>query len=326
MAQRKLEKNPQRYIKIPMGWEVSAAPDDKQAVPPYMISDGISFGQKPTATKLLDDTGALVVELGDEYLVSKRINLDLRDSNETNPHFSYKIRGEVRLPLIDDMGKTIGTKTTPIGKTIPIIRVDIDTLIKKVEEESIPLAKAGVADVVFISEDANKLLGQINFTLSPSAVREMDEYRLYDLNLNDDIYGIEAPSIEGLDENQKIDETKLSKNLEEIDKRLQALNKDFNMIKEVYFNGKAPSGMIKDKSTGTVVDGVTTTTDMQSDPNASKSNDTNPQRIIDESKIVTPPAKSKGGLFGMLGKNRDAINSTTTAVTGLTSRLKALEK
>ena len=164
MAKRKLEKNPQRYIKIPMGWEVSAAPDDKQAVPPYMISDGISFGQKPTATKLLDDTGALVVELGDEYLVSKRINLDLRDSNETNPHFSYKIRGEVRLPLIDDMGKTIGTKTTPIGKTIPIIRVDIDALNKKVEEESIPLAKAGVADVVFISEDANKLLAQINFT------------------------------------------------------------------------------------------------------------------------------------------------------------------
>jgi hypothetical protein len=324
MAQRILQKNPLRYIKTGTGWEIAAQPDDRKNVPPYLIKEG--YNTYPTSIKLLNDTGALVVELNNEYLISNRINQDVIDSKETNPHFTYKKNGEVSIPKMDDMGNPDGYSITPIGNTIPVIKVDIDSLLKKIEEETLPLSKAGVADVVFITEDANKLLGQINFTLSPSAVREMDEYRLYDLNLNDDIYGIEAPSIEGLDENQKIDETKLSKNLEDIDKRLQALNKDFNMIKEVYFNGKAPSGMIKDKSTGTVVDGVTTTTDMQSDPNASKSNDTNPQRIIDESKIVTPPAKSKGGLFGMLGKNRDAINSTTTAVTGLTSRLKALEK
>lgn len=302
MAQRKLEKNPQRYIKIPMGWEVSAAPDDKQAVPPYMISDGVSFGQKPTTTKLLDDTGALVVELGDEYLISKRISLDLRDSNETNPHFSYKMRGEVRIPQLDESGSIMGYSITPIGKTIPIIRVDVGVLNKKIEEESMPLAKAGVADVVFISEDANKLLGQINFTLSPSAVREIDEYRLYDLNLNDDVYSIDAPPIEGLDADSKIDEDKLSKNLEEIDRRLQALNRDFNMIKEVYFNGKTPMGTIKDKTTGKVLEGVTTTTNVTADPNSSKSEDTAPQRIIEESKMIRTPKKSKGGLFGLLGK------------------------
>ena len=326
MAQRKLEKNPQRYIKIPMGWEVTAAPDDKQAVPPYMISDGVSFGQKPTTTKLLDDTGALVVELGDEYLISKRISLDLRDSNQTNPHFSYKMRGEVRLPLLDDLGNNIGIKTTPIGKTIPIIRVDVGVLNKKIEEESMPLAKAGVADVVFISEDSNKLLGQINFTLSPSAVREIDEYRLYDLNLNDDIYGTEAPSIEELDGDSKIDNDKLSKNLEEIDKRLQALNRDFNMIKEVYFNGKTPMGTIKDKTTGNLLEGVTTTTNVTADPNQSKSEDTAPQRIIEESKIISNPKKSKGGLFGFLGKSREGIDSNKSALAGLTNRLTALEK
>jgi hypothetical protein len=304
MAKRKLEKNPQRYIKIPMGWEVSAAPDDKASVPPYMISGIVPFGQKPTATKLLDDTGALVVELGDEYLISKRISLDLRDSGETNPHFTYRHNGEVRIPQLDDSGSIMGYSITPIGKTIPIIRVDIDALNKKVEEESLPLAKAGVADVVFISEDSNKLLGQINFTLSPSAVREIDEYRLYDLNLNDDVYSIDAPPIEGLDENAKIDEDKLSKNLEEIDRRLQALNKDFNMIKEVYFNGKVPQGRIKDKTTGTIVEGVTTTTNVESDPNKSSSQDPQPQRIIEESKIVDSPKKSKGGLFGLLGRNK----------------------
>ena len=302
MAQRKLEKNPQRYIKIPMGWEVSAAPDDKQAVPPYMISDGVSFGQKPTTTKLLDDTGALVVELGDEYLISKRISLDLRDSNETNPHFSYKMRGEVRIPQLDESGSIMGYSITPIGKTIPIIRVDVGVLNKKIEEESMPLAKAGVADVVFISEDANKLLGQINFTLSPSAVREIDEYRLYDLNLNDDVYSIDAPPIEGLDTDSKIDEDKLSKNLEEIDRRLQALNRDFNMIKEVYFNGKTPMGTIKDKTTGKMLEGVTTTTNVTADSNSSKSEDITPQRIIEESKMIRTPKKSKGGLFGLLGK------------------------
>lgn len=326
MAKRQLEKNPQRYIKIPMGWEVSAAPDDKQAVPPYMISDGVSFGQKPTTTKLLDDTGALVVELGDEYLISKRISLDLRDSNETNPHFSYKMRGEVRIPQLDESGSIMGYSITPIGKTIPIIRVDVGVLNKKIEEESMPLAKAGVADVVFISEDSNKLLGQINFTLSPSAVREIDEYRLYDLNLNDDVYSIDAPPIEGLDADSKIDEDKLSKNLEEIDRRLQALNRDFNMIKEVYFNGKTPMGTIKDKTTGKMLEGVTTTTNVTADPNQSKSEDTTPQRIIEESKMISSPKKSKGGLFGFLGKNREGIDSNSTALAGLANRLNALEK
>jgi hypothetical protein len=305
MAQRKLQKNPDRYVKIPMGWEVTAKPEDKQAVPPYMISDGISFGQKSTATKLLDDTGALLVELDNEYLISKRISLDLRDSNETNPHFSYRIHGEVRLPLKDDTGKEIGIKTTPIGKTIPIIRVDIDMLNKKIEEESIPLAKAGVADVVFITEDSNKLLGQINFTLSPSAVREMDEYKLYDLNLNDDVYSNDAPPIEGLDADSKIDTEKLSKNLEEIDRRLQALNNDFNMIKEVYFNGKKPMGVIKDKVTGNLLEGVTTITTVTANPNLATSEEPAPQRIIEKSKIIKTPKKSLGGLFGLLGKNKN---------------------
>ena len=324
MAQRKLEKNPERYIKAPMGWEVTAKPQDKVNVPPYMISDGITFGQKPLTTKLLNDTGALLVELDNEYLVSNRIITDLRDSNQTNPHFSYKIHGEVRLPLKDEAGQTIGTKTTPIGKTIPIIRVDIDMLNKKIEEESIPLAKAGVADVVFIAEDSNKLLGQINFTLSPSAVREMDEYKLYDLNLNNDIYGIEAPPIEGLDKDSKIDENKLAKNLEEIDKRLQALNKDFNMIKEVYFNGKTPMGTIKDKTTGKMLEGVTTITSVTADPNLATSEEPAPQRIIEESKIVSYPKKS--GLFGFLGKSREGIDSNKTALDGLRNRLDALEK
>ena len=305
MAQRKLEKNPDRYVKIPMGWEVTAKPEDKQAVPPYMISDGVTFGQKPTATKLLDDTGALLVELDNEYLISKRISLDLRDSNETNPHFSYRIHGEVRLPLKDDTGKEIGIKTTPIGKTVPIIRVDVGALNKKIEEESIPLAKAGVADVVFISEDSNKLLGQINFTLSPSAVREMDEYKLYDLNLNDDVYSNDAPPIEGLDADSKIDNEKLSKNLEEIDRRLQALNNDFNMIKEVYFNGKKPMGVIKDKVTGNLLEGVTTITTVTANPNLATSEEPAPQRIIEKSKIIKTPKKSLGGLFGLLGKNKN---------------------
>ena len=305
MAQRKLQKNPDRYVKIPMGWEVTAKPEDKQAVPPYMISDGVTFGQKSTATKLLDDTGALLVELDNEYLISKRISLDLRDSNETNPHFSYRIHGEVRLPLKDDTGKEIGIKTTPIGKTIPIIRVDVGALNKKIEEESIPLAKAGVADVVFISEDSNKLLGQINFTLSPSAVREMDEYKLYDLNLNDDVYSNDAPPIEGLDTDSKIDNEKLSKNLEEIDRRLQALNNDFNMIKEVYFNGKKPMGVIKDKVTGNLLEGVTTITTVTADPNLATSEEPAPQRIIEKSKIIKTPKKSLGGLFGLLGKNKN---------------------
>jgi hypothetical protein len=324
MAKRKLEKNPQRYIKIPMGWEVSAAPNDKASVPPYMISGIVPFGQKPTATKLLDDTGALVVELGDEYLISNRIMMDIRDSNETNPHFTYKQNGEVRLPLLDDMGNNIGIKTTSIGKTIPIIKVDIEALNKKIEQETIPLSKAGVADVVFISEDADKLLGQINFTLSPSAVRQMDEYKLYDLNLNDDIYGTEAPAIQPLDTDSKIDENKLAKNLEEIDRRLQALNKDFNMIKQVYFNGKIPMGTIKDKTTGNLLEGVTTIKTVTADSNSSKSEDTTPQRIIEESKIIVIP--KKGGLFGFLGRNRDAIDSNSTALAGLANRLAALEK
>lgn len=326
MAQRKLEKNPDRYIKTGMGWEVTAKPEDKQAVPPYMISDGISFGQKETSIKLLDDTGALLVELDNQYLISNRIVKDLRDSNETNPHFSYKIHGEVRLPLKDDTGKVIGTKTTPIGKTIPIISIDIEKLNQKIEDEKSSLSKAGVADVVFITEDSNKLLGQINFTLSPSAVREMDEYKLYDLNLNDDVYSNDAPPIEGLDADSKIDNDKLSKNLEEIDRRLQALNADFNMIKEVYFNGKKPMGVIKDKTTGNLLEGVTTITTVTADPNQATSEEPAPQRIIEESKIISYPKKSSNGLFGFLGKNGEAIDSNRRAVDALSKQVAELKK
>jgi hypothetical protein len=326
MAQRKLQKNPDRYVKIPMGWEVTADPTDKVSVPPYTISENNHFGQKTMKIKLLDDAGGLLVELDNEYLVSNRISLDLRDSNETNPHFSYKIHGEVRLPLLDDSGNPIGIKTTPIGKTIPILKVDIDMLNKKIEDEKMALSKAGVADVVFITEDSNKLLAQINFTLSPSAVRQEDEYKLYDLNLNDDVYSNDAPPIEGLDTDAKIDNEKLSKNLEEIDKRLQALNKDFNMIKEVYFNGKPPVGVIKDKTTGNLVEGVTTITTVTANANQATSEEPAPQRIIEESKIVETPKKSSGGLFGLLGKSREGIDSNKTALAGLANRLNALEK
>ena len=301
MAQRQLEKNPERYIKTETGWEVTAQPDDKKNVPPYLIKEQTKGN--PIAIKLVDDTGALVVELDNEYLISNRINQDIIDSKETNPHFTYKINGEVRLPQLDESGSVAFYSTATIGKTIPIIKVDIESLIKKINDETEPLSKAGVADVIFITEDANKLLGQINFTLSPSAVRQIDEFKLYDLNLNDDVYSNEAPPIEPLDENQKIDTNKLSKNIEEIDKRLQAINKDFNMIKEVYFNGKAPVGVIKDKTTGNLVEGVTTTTNVESDPNKSSSQDPQPQRIIEESKVVVLPKKSTGGLFGMLGRN-----------------------
>jgi hypothetical protein len=304
MAQRVLEKNPQRYIKTKTGWEVTAAPDDKKNVPPYIITENNSFGQKQTSIKLVDDTGGLVVELGNEYLISNRINKDIIDSMETNPHFSYKLNGEIKIPQLDDSGSIAFYTSASIGGTIPIIKVDIDMLTKKIEGESDSLSKAGVADVVFITEDSNKLLGQINFTLSPSAVREMDEFKLYDLNLNNDIYGIDAPPIEGLDENSKIDTEKLSKNLNEIDRRLQALNKDFNMIKEVYFNGKKPMGTIKDKTTGNVVEGVVTTTSVKADSNLATSEEPKPQRIIEESKIVSSPLKTKGGLFGLLGRNK----------------------
>jgi hypothetical protein len=326
MAQRKLEKNPDRYIKTGMGWEVTAKPNDQSAVPPYVISENNSIGRKPNTIKLLDDTGGLIVELNDEYLLSKRISTDLRDSMETNPHFTYRENGEVRVPLLDDTGNPIGTKSTPIGKTIPIIRVDIDMLNKKIEDESMNLSKAGVADVVFVTEDSNKLLGQINFTLSPSAVREMDEYKLYDLNLNNDIYGIEAIPIEGLDENQKIDNDKLSKNLEEIDKRLQALNRDFNMIKEVYFNGKKPMGVMKDKETGKMLEGVVTITTVQADPNLATSEEPAPQRIIEESKIVSTPKRTSGGLFGFLGRNSEGVDTNRRAIDALSKQVAEIKK
>lgn len=326
MAQRKLKKNPERYIKTGTGWEVTAEPTDKINVPPYTISENNAFGQKTMSIKLLDDAGGLLVELDNQYLVSNRIMQDLTDSNQTNPHFTYKINGEIRLPLLNDSGNPIGIKTTPIGKTIPILKVDIDSLNKTIDNEKDALSKAGVADVVFITEDANKLLGQINFTLSPSAVREMDEYKLYDLNLNDDVYSNDAPPIEGLDADAKIDNDKLAKNLEEIDKRLQALNKDFNMIKEVYFNGKTPMGTIKDKTTGKMLEGVTTITSVTADPNLVTSEEPAPQRIIEESKIVSYPKKSSNGLFGFLGKNGEAIDSNRRAVDALSKQVAELKK
>jgi hypothetical protein len=74
------------------------------------------------------------------------------------------------------------------------------------------------------------------------------------------------------------------------------------MIKEVYFNGKKPMGVIKDETTGKMLEGVTTITTVTADPNLATSEEPAPQRIIEESKIVSTPKKTKGGLFGLLGR------------------------
>lgn len=228
MAKKELIQNPQRYSKGVDNWVISASPD----VQPLLLPIGVEI---PNLKPVLEADGIIVRvktidPVSDVYLISPQTLQDIKDSN--HPHYTSA-----------DNGKVLGAQ---IGKTIPIVSVDATTLdgIASAQEEG--NRKAGVKEALYIFEGdivdglPVGLVKQINWTLNTSFPKPADTFQVWDLDLKAD-YSIDALIIETAQSGGKIDTDKLQKLIEGVNERLRGLRSDFNMIVDVYENGKQPA-------------------------------------------------------------------------------------
>lgn len=217
--QIELTQSPERYSYRDGVYTISAKSDIK----PIEIMEGeLNIELSP----LLSVGGVIVYIKGTgTYLGSMGLIEDLRDSMVTNPHYSYK-----------EHSKVLGAK---MGRTIPILEVDISTIEESIVKQKEKGKFAGVKEVKWSLEDDYKgLIEQINWTLSPSDNKPKDNYKIFDLNLSGD-YSVTSLPITPLDENARIPEGVLANNLKIINDRIIQLRADFNSIKDVFYFGKS---------------------------------------------------------------------------------------
>ena len=222
-----ISQNPDRYSKVASNWVISASKDIKpinlpigvplQNLKPLIIADGI------------------IVKVGEDYLCSLTTLNEIKESN--NPHYDIVENGKI---MVKD--KEVG-----IGKTIKIIELDISRLQSIAELQDTKGIKAGVSSVDYIYEGdktdgvSNNLITQINYTLNKDSVRGLDVYNLYYLKLAPaEAYSLTALETVKQPDGELLDMSKLKVFTDGIRERLTLLRTDFNMIKEMFFNGTIP--------------------------------------------------------------------------------------
>jgi hypothetical protein len=218
---------------------------------PLTIPKGTAIPNSAIYTVL--DVDNIVIQIDDKYLISPATSLQIGLSS--NPHWDFQQNGTIK-------GKVI-------GKCIPIIKIDVSKLIEsgKVQDEKI--LNAGVESVEYIYETEVEmgipkgLINQLNYTLKEGAQRPGDSYSLWDMNLGDDtLYSIQTLNVNTAQEDGKLDTAKLKEFLGALGDRLSLLRKDFNSIKETFYNGKPPinKGLIQ------IENRVASTEDTQDSP------------------------------------------------------------
>ncbi len=228
MAKKILIQNPERYSKEIDSWVISASPNVK----PLRLPIGVEVGNlKPL---LLADGIIVKLSVTDpenvEYLVSPQTLQDIKDSD--NPHYTSGDSGRV--------------KGAQIGKSIPIIRLDASKLAPLATQQDAQNDKAGVRDATYVFEGdtldgtiPSLLIEQINYTLLPNVTRPIDNFDLWNIQLAGD-YSIESLVVETAQSGSRVDLDKLAKLMSGVNERVQILRDDFNIIKDVYYNGKIP--------------------------------------------------------------------------------------
>jgi hypothetical protein len=239
-----ITQNPQRYTQRDNEWVISASPN----VTPLTIQKGISIaGLKP----LLEVDG-VIVKADEWYLCSQATLNALRDSN--NPHYAIEGNGPV----------SVKGKSVTIGKTIRMLEIDVDKLKDEAEALDFQNRKAAVAYVDYIFEGDTQdgipinLIRQINYTLNPNISRPADKYGLHSLQLGDDetVYSITQLNTETKQSDGTLDKGKLETFLKNLQNRLIVLRSDFNMIKDVFYNGTFPDTIVTIDLEGVAVPGV----------------------------------------------------------------------
>jgi hypothetical protein len=234
-------QNPNRYIRTNDGWQVSSVSESPNGnvngeIIPITIPKGTAIPNSSIYTVL--DVDNIVIQIDDKYLISPATNLQIGLSS--NPHWDIQSNGTI-------LGKAI-------GKTIPIIKIDVSKLVASGNAQDQKILNAGVESVEYIYETELEfgipkgLINQLNYTLKEGAQRPGDSFSLWDMNLGDDtLYSIQALNITTAQEDGKLDTAKLREFLGALGDRLSLLRTDFNSIKETFYNGNPPvsKGLIK---------------------------------------------------------------------------------
>jgi hypothetical protein len=216
-----IQQNPQRYSKKDNEYVINAG----GTLPPVTIQ--VLEDDLDIEGLLPFDIKGVIIYLRNynRYLASNELLETLSDSVSNNPHYTYKEHSKV-------LGATM-------GRTIPIISIDTLKILEEIEKQKAKISFSGVKDVEWEINggDTSGLIKQIIWTLSPSADKPKDTYRVFDLFLSAD-YSIDKIPIEPLDKDSRVDETKLANNIKVINDRLLQLNSDFQTIKDIFYFGK----------------------------------------------------------------------------------------
>lgn len=227
-------QNPNRYTPTDSGWLISSVSESPNGNPkgeivPLTIPKGTAIPNSAIYTVL--DVDNIVIQIDDKYLISPATNLGIGLSS--NPHWNFQQNGTI-------LGKAI-------GKSIPIIKIDVSKLVESGKVQDLKIANAGVESVEYIYETElvmgipKGLIDQLNYTLKEGIQRPGDSFSLWDMNLGDDtLYSIQKLNITTAQEDGKLDTAKLKEFLGSLGNRLSELRKDFNGIKETFYNGKQP--------------------------------------------------------------------------------------
>lgn len=235
-----ISQNPQRYIQIDRDWQISASPN----IPSVLLQRGQVLDNVVSTPDLKVDGVIIKVVDGETvtHLVSPQTLTALSDSQ--NPHYSIESSG-----IIEVKGKTVR-----MGNSVKVISISIDKLKERAEELDQQNRKAAVGFVDYVYEGDNaegtsiplNLLKQINYTLNPDMDRPEDKFgiNLLDLGDTDKIYNITQLNTQTRQSDGTLDKSKLETALKELNLRLALMGEDFNMIKDVFYNGTFPESQL----------------------------------------------------------------------------------
>lgn len=239
ITKKEINNNPQRYKVEGDKWMVSSVSDSPNSnkgneIVPLEFPIG-KFNPADVLKPLLVTDGVVVVLSSGEYLCSPTTLSSI--SEFKNPHWSILPNGEI----------TIKDKRVTLGKSIPIIPLNISNLQQQAQAMKISNAIAGVESVEWIYEGRKidgvsvNLINQIDWTLTDGVEKIGDTFKVWDWQLAPpSVYSIEPLNISTAQEDGKFDKAKLETFIKEINTRLNQLNSDFTAIKRTFFNGVTP--------------------------------------------------------------------------------------
>jgi hypothetical protein len=226
---KRLVTNAGRYTVGEEEWSISAKPEIPKV--------SAVFGQRPANMVPQLRVNGIIVRVNlngqDYHLISPQTLADIQKSG--NPHYDVAENGRVW--------------RTAMGKTVPVIEIDMKVMEELIAGQNTEIRNAGVRDVVFVSEGSESvdgiprpLLDQINYTLDPKSSRPADTYSVHGLGLKGD-YVLREFKVLPKETDGKHRKSKLQSYLDGI-KRLQSgWTADLNTIKGMFYEGPIPPGL-----------------------------------------------------------------------------------